>query len=192
MSSLEGVFWNDTLRVSFTSRIVVSYSLSLPPPPHTHTQTHTQTHARTHSHAHTSARTLLLLVLTRQMLLASKSTRHDGKKHRLTGSLPSVGTCIRRQCGKAFKTLFITCWCFSCRCSNLSTNESGSDCSVYVMRRTSSVQFRMVCMLSEKSMCAPPRFSEVSQTLPLKQFQNSSESAMALSRPFRAGRSSSA
>ena len=191
-SSLEGVYWN-TVKASFTSRTVVSYTL-VPPTPTLSLSlslSHTHTHTHSHAHTHTRARTLLLLVSTRRMLLASKSTRHDGKKQRLPGSLPSVGACIRRQCGEAFKTLFTTCWCFSCRCSSLSTNERGSDCSVYVMRKTSSVQFRMVCTLAEKPMCAPPRFSEVSPTLPLKQFQNASESAMALSRPFKAGRSSS-
>ena len=39
----------------------------------------------------------------------------------------------------------------------------------------SSVQFKMVSMRSEKPMCAPPRLSEVSPTLPLKQFQCSSD-----------------
>ena len=34
-----------------------------------------------------------------------------------------------------------------------------------------SVQFEMVSMQSEKSICAPPRLSEVSPTLPLKQLQ---------------------
>ena len=35
----------------------------------------------------------------------------------------------------------------------------------------SSFQFKMVSMHSEKPICAPPRLSEVSPTLPLKQFQ---------------------
>ena len=33
-----------------------------------------------------------------------------------------------------------------------------------------SVQFKMVSMCSEKPICAPPRLSEVSSTLPLKRF----------------------
>ena len=80
-----------------------------PPPSLSLSLTHTHTHTQSHTHTHTRARTLLLLVSTRRMLLASKSTRHDGKKQRLPGSLPSVGACIRRQCGEAFKTLFTTC-----------------------------------------------------------------------------------
>ena len=40
----------------------------------------------------------------------------------------------------------------------------------------SSVQFKMVSMLPENPICAPPRLLEVSLTLPLKRFQCSSDS----------------
>ena len=39
---------------------------------------------------------------------------------------------------------------------------------------SSTVQFKVVPMRSEKSICVPPRLSEVSPTLPLKRFQCSS------------------
>ena len=39
----------------------------------------------------------------------------------------------------------------------------------------SSVQVKMVSMRSEKPICAPPRLSDVSRTLPLKRFQCSSD-----------------
>ena len=42
-------------------------------------------------------------------------------------------------------------------------------------RQFSSVQIKMVYMRSEKSICAPPRLSEVSPALPLKRFQCSSD-----------------
>ena len=41
--------------------------------------------------------------------------------------------------------------------------------------RESSVQFKVLPMRSVKPICAPPRLSEVSTTLPLKQFQCSSD-----------------
>ena len=39
----------------------------------------------------------------------------------------------------------------------------------------SSVQFKVVSMRSQKPICAPPRLSDVSSTLPFKQFQCSSD-----------------
>ena len=53
--------------------------------------------------------------------------------------------------------------------------------------RTGSVQFKMVFMRSEKPICVPPLLSEVSPTLPLKQFQCSSDwrwPSLVLSRKF--------
>ena len=54
----------------------------------------------------------------------------------------------------------------------------------------SSVQFKWVFMRSKKPLlCAPPRLSDVSPTLPLKQFRCSSQwLTMALSRPFKDAR----
>ena len=44
-----------------------------------------------------------------------------------------------------------------------------------ILYASNSVQFKMVSMRSEKPICAPPRLSEVSPTLPLKQFHCSSD-----------------
>ena len=44
-----------------------------------------------------------------------------------------------------------------------------------ILYESNSIQFKMVSMRSEKPICAPPRLSEVSPTLPLKRFQCSSE-----------------
>ena len=52
----------------------------------------------------------------------------------------------------------------------ISTNTSK-----YPIRCSSSFQFKMVSMPSEKSICAPSRLSEVSPRLPLKRFQCSSD-----------------
>ena len=46
---------------------------------------------------------------------------------------------------------------------------------VNMSRLFSSVQFKVVSMRSEKPICAPPRLSEVSPTLPFKRFQCSSD-----------------
>ena len=58
-----------------------------------------------------------------------------------------------------------------CRLVVVSSTSSGC-----LRRRVSSVQFKMVPMLSEKSIRAPPRLSEVSPTSPLKRLQCSSDS----------------
>ena len=42
-------------------------------------------------------------------------------------------------------------------------------------KNSSSVHFKMAYMRSEKPICAPPRLSEVSPTLPFKRFQCSSD-----------------
>ena len=49
-------------------------------------------------------------------------------------------------------------------------------CDVDVKQKCDmSVHFRMISMRLEKPICAPPRLSEVSPTLPLKRFQCSSD-----------------
>ena len=58
-----------------------------------------------------------------------------------------------------------------CRLVVVSSTSSGC-----LRRRVSSVQFKMVSMLSEKSIRAPPRLSEVFPTSPLKRFQCLSDS----------------
>ena len=71
--------------------------------------------------------------------------------------------------------LLLNCWLVV-----VSNTSSGCLCC-----RVSSVRFRMVSMLSKKSICAPPHLSEVSPTSPLKPIQCSSDSrwpALVLSR----------
>ena len=65
--------------------------------------------------------------------------------------------------------------CGRVRTDNLYAVMDLGKLQVLVYPQFSSVQLKMVSMRSEKPICAPPRLSEVSPTLPLKRFQCSSD-----------------
>ena len=141
---------------------------------HTHTQRHARTHARTHTHTHTHTQNTHKLhthaqTHTHPNILNTHTNTHT---HTHTHKLQWFQTYLDYFNSTRHARFAVVAW-MQAIVLHQNPCRSITSLPVFALQHLdiSTDQFKMVSMCSEKPICALPRLSEVSPTLPLKQFQ---------------------